>query len=71
MRPLAANVPAVSQWLFGDDFNKCIAQISNMNNALSQSFKSNNQQVRYNHSSVNRIIGKKLPNLPRSSTLEE
>ena len=36
MRPLATNVPAGSQWLFGDDLNKRIAQISRMNNALSQ-----------------------------------
>ena len=52
MRPLATNVPAGSQWLFGDDLNKRIAQISSMNNALSQTFKSNNQQGRYNHSSA-------------------
>ena len=35
MRPLAANVPAGSQWLFGDDLNIRIAQISSMNNVLS------------------------------------
>ena len=39
IRPLATNVPAGSQWLFGDDLNKRIAQISSMNNALSESFK--------------------------------
>ena len=52
MRPLATNVPAVSQWLFGDDLNKRIAQISSMNNGLSQILKSNNQQGWYNHSSA-------------------
>ena len=53
LRPLATIVPPESQWLFGDDLNKRIAaQISRMNNTLSQSFKSNNQQNRYNHSSV-------------------
>ena len=52
MRPLTANVLAGSLWLFGDDLSKRIAQISSMNNALSQTFKSNNQQVRYNHSSA-------------------
>ena len=52
MRLLATNVPACSQWLFGDDLNKRIGQISSMNNALSQTFKSNNQQGRNNHSSA-------------------
>ena len=52
MRPLTTNVVAGSQWLFGDDLSKRIAQISSMNNALSQTFKSNNQQGRYNHSSA-------------------
>ena len=51
MRPVATNVPPGSQWLFGDDLNKRIAQISSMN-VLSQTFKSNNQQGRYNHSSA-------------------
>ena len=41
MRPLATNIPAGSQWLFGGDLNEKIAQISSMNNALSQTFKSN------------------------------
>ena len=41
MRPLATNIPAGSQWLFGRDLNEKIAQISSMNNALSQTFKSN------------------------------
>ena len=52
MRPVATNVPPGSQWLFGDDLNKRIAQISSMNNALSQTLKSNNQQGRYNQSSA-------------------
>ena len=52
MRSLAKNVPAGSQWLFGDALNKRIAQISSMNNASSQTFNSNNQQGRYNHSSA-------------------
>ena len=52
MRPLATNVPAELQWLFGDDLNKRIAQISSMNNAFSQSFRSSNQQGRCNHSSA-------------------
>ena len=52
MRALATNVPAEVQWLFGDDLNKKIAQISSMNNALSQSFRSSNQQGRCNHSSA-------------------
>ena len=52
MRALARNVPAEVQWLFGDDLNKKIAQISSMNNALSQSFRSSNQQGRCNHSSA-------------------
>ena len=46
MRSLATNVLAGSQWLFGDGLNKSIAQISSMNNALSQTFKLNNQQGR-------------------------
>ena len=52
MITLATIVPAGSQWLFGDDLNKRIAQISSMNDALSQTFKSNNQQGRYNHGSA-------------------
>ena len=52
MRPLATYVPTGSQWLFGHDLNKRIVHISSMNNALSQTFKSNNQQGRYNHSSA-------------------
>ena len=52
MRPLTTNVLAGSQWLFSYDLSKRIAQISSMNNALSQTFKSNNQQGRYNHSSA-------------------
>ena len=50
--PLATNAPTGSQWLFGDNLNKKIAQICSMNNASSQTFKSNNQQGRYNHSSA-------------------
>ena len=52
MIPLATIVPVGSQWLFGDDLSKRIAQISSMNDALSQTFKSNNQQGRYNQGSA-------------------
>ena len=37
MKPLAKNVLARSEWLFGDDLNKRINAISSRNNALTAS----------------------------------
>ena len=52
LKPLADNVPSESQWLFGDDLSKRISQINNMNSALTQSFRSYQQNNgRYNNSS--------------------
>ena len=64
MRPLATSISAGSQWLFGDNLNKKIAHISSMSNGLSQTFKPNNQQGRYNHSTAS--ITSKVKKLPTS-----
>ena len=52
LKPLVENVPGESQWLFGDDLNKRISQINNITSALTQSFRSYQQNNgRYNDSS--------------------
>ena len=43
LKLLAENIPSESQWLFGDDLNKRIREINNMNNALTQPFRSYHQ----------------------------
>ena len=48
----AENVPSESQWLFGDDLSNTISQINNINSALTQPFRSYQQNNRrYNNSS--------------------
>ena len=53
LKLLADNVPSESQWLFGDDLIKRISEINNMNSALTQSFRSyqQNNDRYYNNSS--------------------
>ena len=66
MRPQVTNLPAVSQWLFGDDFNKRKAQISSMNNALSQTFSQITNRVGtitvVHQHTINNIKGQKTTN---------
>ena len=71
MRPLATNIPAGSQWLFGGDLNEKIAQISSMNNALSQTFKSNRVgiiTVMHQHT-INNIKSQKTTSPPGGALL--
>ena len=54
LKRLADNVPSESQWLFGNNLSKRISEINNMNSALTQSFRSYQQNNdRYNNSSHN------------------
>ena len=39
MKSLAKNVPAKSEWLFGDDLNKRIITISSVNTALTANIR--------------------------------
>ena len=39
MKSLAENVPAKSEWLFGDDLNKIIITISSVNTALTANIR--------------------------------
>ena len=71
MRPLAAIIPAGSQWLFGGELNKKVVQISSMNNALSQTFKSNRVgiiTVVHQHT-INNIKSQKTTNPPGRALL--
>ena len=57
LKPLTDNVSSESQWLFGDDFNKRISQINNMNSTLTQSFRFYQQNNgRYNNSSYSGVL---------------
>ena len=47
MKPLATNVPAKSEWLFGDDLNKRINTISSTNTALTTSIRPHYQYYKY------------------------
>ena len=72
MRPLATNVPAVSQWLFGDDLNKRIAQISSIMVYLRPSNQITNRvgiiTVVHQHT-INNIKGQKTTNPPGGALL--
>ena len=39
MKSLAKNVPAKSEWLFGDDLNKIIITIGSVNTALTTNIR--------------------------------
>ena len=78
LKPLADNVPSDSQWLFGDDLSKRISEINNMNSALTQSFRSyqQNNGRYYNNSSHSGYLYssqqkmKKTSCLPRGAELK-
>ena len=79
LEPLTDNVSSESQWLFGDDFNKRISQINNMNSTLTQSFRFYQQNNgRYNNSSYSGVLiqeatedDEKRPALPAELTSRE
>ena len=53
MKQLTKNVPAESELLFGDDLNKRISQINNINSALAKSaFRPNKNNGRYNKNQI-------------------
>ena len=66
MRSLATNVPGGSQWLFGDDLNKRIDQISSMNSSLTN--RVGIITVVHQHT-INNIKGQKTTSPPGGALL--
>ena len=73
IKPLAKNVPAKSEWLFGDDLNKRINTISRTNTALTASIRPYYQYDKYQGSkagSNQQQVWFKTPKFPGGALLK-